>query len=190
MTSEDKRALRRAVIAARADHVAAIDADARDAAYAALAAHVLPHITDAAIVASYAAYGAEIDPVAIEAGVIAAGGRIAFPRVFALGQPLTFHLCAYQDLQTGFRGLREPPANAPIVDPEVVLVPLTAADRAGNRIGQGAGLYDRTLALRRVQTIGLAWPVQIVSAIAADAWDVPLDAIATPDGWIDCAAAR
>jgi 5-formyltetrahydrofolate cyclo-ligase len=190
MTQDDKRALRGAVLAVRAAHVAAIDATARDAAFAALAHRVLPQIAGAAIVASYAAYGDEIDPVAIEVGVQAAGGRIAFPRVVALGAPLVFHACDYAALVPGFRGLREPPLSAPVVDPDVVLVPLTAVDRAGNRIGQGAGLYDRTLAQLSVWTIGLAWPVQIVAGIAADLWDVPLDAVATPDDWIDCAAAR
>lgn len=190
MTLEDKRALRRAVLAARANFVARLDSAARGDAAIELARIVLPRVAGATIVASYAAYGDEIDPAAIEAGIVETGGSIAFPRVTALGQPLTFHICRFENLQAGFRGLREPPADAPTVNPDVILVPLTAVDRAGNRIGQGAGLYDRTLALRSVRTIGLAWPVQIVDRIAADPWDMTIDAIATPGEWIDTAAAR
>jgi 5-formyltetrahydrofolate cyclo-ligase len=73
----------------------------------------------------------------------------------------------------------------------VVLVPLVLGDRQGNRIGHGKGHYDRALAHLReggdVFTIGIAWENQISEIpIAADPWDIPLDAIATPAEWIDC----
>jgi 5-formyltetrahydrofolate cyclo-ligase len=187
-TRTEKRALRAAVLAARAAYVAGLNAAARQAAAQALAQVAVRHLRGAAVVASYAAYGDEIDPSAIETALLAAGSTIAFPRVSALGQPLTFHRCTFADLQPGFRGIAEPPADAPEVHPDVVLVPLTAVDAHGNRIGQGAGLYDRTLALRRVATVGLAWPAQIVRCVPASAWDVPLDAVASPDGWLQCCA--
>ena len=61
---------------------------------------------------------------------------------------------------------------------------------AGNRIGQGQGHYDRALARLResgaVRTIGIGWDVQVWdSGIPADPWDVPLDAVATPQIWIE-----
>ena len=39
--------------------------------------------------------------------------------------------------------------NAPEVDPDILLVPLLAFDRAGQRIGYGAGYYDMTIARLR-----------------------------------------
>jgi 5-formyltetrahydrofolate cyclo-ligase len=88
-------------------------------------------------------------------------------------------------------GVLQPPAGAPALAPDTVLVPLVAADRRGNRIGHGKGHYDRALAHLReggaVFTIGIAWELQIAEeAIPADPWDVPLDAIATPGEWIEC----
>jgi 5-formyltetrahydrofolate cyclo-ligase len=55
----------------------------------------------------------------------------------------------------------------------------------------GKGHYDRALAHLReggeVFAIGLGWEPRILGhPIPADAWDVALDAIATPGEWIDC----
>ena len=88
-------------------------------------------------------------------------------------------------------GVLQPSAEAEALAPDVVLVPLVAADRRGTRIGHGKGHYDRALAHLRegggVFTIGLGWEPQILDdPIPADPWDVPLDAIATPGEWIDC----
>ena len=147
-----------------------------------------PRIETGVTVGSYAARGDEIDPRFVEAGLKSTGRPIAFP--IAEGDRLTFHLCDYAALLPGYRGILEPPANAPQVTPAVILVPLVAADLRGNRIGQGGGHYDRTLAALRanrpVIAIGLAWEVQIVAAIPADLWDQPLDWLATPERLVDC----
>ena len=69
--------------------------------------------------------------------------------------------------------------------PDVILLPLIGFDRALNRLGQGAGYYDRACAaLPDARRIGLAWNVQEWPALPADPWDVPLDAVATQREWI------
>ena len=85
----------------------------------------------------------------------------------------------------------QPPAQSPVLSPDVVLVPLVLADRRGNRIGHGKGHYDRALSHLRaagpVFTIGIGWEDQIVdSPLPADPWDVGLDAVATPREWVAC----
>ena len=66
---------------------------------------------------------------------------------------------------------------------QVVVVPLVGFDRSGNRIGMGAGYYDRALAdfdsQRRTVFVGLAHSCQEVAKITPQAWDIPLDYIAT-----------
>ena len=69
----------------------------------------------------------------------------------------------------------------------VVLVPLVAFDDAGNRIGMGAGYYDRSFAFRRTAApppwlVGVGYEFQRVPALAAQPWDVPLDAVLTERG--------
>ena len=140
-------------------------------------------------IAVYAAYGAEIDPVAIVERLARQGRTLLWPKVDAASEALTFHACAPDALVPGFRGLPEPPVDAPAMRPDVVLLPLVGADLAGHRIGQGGGHYDRTLAALRgsgapVLTIGLAWEVQLVAAVPAERWDQRLDALATPARWI------
>ena len=76
---------------------------------------------------------------------------------------------------------------------DLVLVPLVAADPDGNRIGMGAGCYDRCFAfLRSGQTgagpglIGIAYDFQLQEAIEIRDWDVSLSAIVTETRVIRC----
>jgi 5-formyltetrahydrofolate cyclo-ligase len=78
-------------------------------------------------------------------------------------------------------------------DIELVLVPLLGFDRRGNRLGSGAGYYDRSFAFlttgerpRPPVLVGIAYACQEVPALAAEAWDVPLDFVATERELIDC----
>ncbi len=73
---------------------------------------------------------------------------------------------------------------------DLILVPLVGFDRAGNRLGMGGGFYDRSLAFLRFRRhwkkphlVGLAFELQQVDTIEADEWDVPLQGIATENGF-------
>ena len=76
----------------------------------------------------------------------AAGARLALPVVAGKGKPLIMRAYAFgQELNAGVWGIREPKDDAPEVDPDILIVPLAAFDRRGNRIGHGAGYYDMTI---------------------------------------------
>ncbi len=64
---------------------------------------------------------------------------------------------------------------------DLILLPLVAFDKHGNRLGMGAGFYDRTLSNRGRHTllIGLAHSCQETDNIARQHWDIPLHAIVT-----------
>ncbi|WP_164155471.1 5-formyltetrahydrofolate cyclo-ligase [Sandarakinorhabdus rubra] len=181
MTKTD---LRRQYRAARKAFVASLGPGAREMLERALADHALPAVAGASMVGSYAALGDEIDPVWIEKRI----GPHAFPRV--AGPDLVFHNCDWADLKPGFQNIPEPPATAPVVQPDVLLVPLLAVTPSGVRLGQGRGYYDRALARLRAQrpvlAVGLAWECQIADSLPADPWDAPLDMIATPTRLVDC----
>lgn len=183
--ADAKQAQRRAARAARAAFVSSLLPEDRTRLEAALVPVVGPAIRSARAPASYAAQGAEIDPVAIEKSI----GAHAFPRVS--GDTLFFHLAEWSALAPGFGGIPEPAADAPLVTPDLLLVPLLAATTDGRRLGQGGGFYDRTLrrlrADGRMIAIGLAWDVQIVSDLPVDPWDERLDFVATPTRLVDCA---
>jgi 5-formyltetrahydrofolate cyclo-ligase len=66
---------------------------------------------------------------------------------------------------------------------ELAFVPLVAFDNDGNRIGHGAGYYDRFLSKNpHVYRLGLAFETQRVNSCHAQPWDVPLDALITEEG--------
>ncbi|MBS3960474.1 MAG: 5-formyltetrahydrofolate cyclo-ligase [Sandarakinorhabdus sp.] len=182
-TSRCRKAQRRQMREARAAFVCAIAPAVRRALEGAVASAILPRLGSPGILASYAAMGDELDPSATEEAARAAGWRIAYPRITP-GAPLSFHEAARASLLPGRLGIPEPAPESRIVRPDVVLVPLIGADRKGNRLGQGGGFYDRTLAVLRASgpllAIGLGWDVQIADHIRAEPWDQPLDAVATP----------
>ena len=183
-----KTELRRHYRAARKAFVAALPAGEREALERNLAAVVAPALPALRMAGSYAAVGDEIDPMWIEKRM----GPHAFPRI--AGQDIMFHQAEWSELKPGFQNIPEPPATAPVVHPDVLLVPLLAVTLSGVRLGQGRGYYDRALAaLRRRQpvlAIGLAWECQIAPALVADPWDMPLDMIATPQRLVDCHKSR
>ena len=80
---------------------------------------------------------------------------------------------------------------------DLVLVPLVAFDRRGQRLGYGGGYYDRSFAFLNEQArptepllVGIAYDFQEVEAIEPARWDVPLDFVATDRELIDCHAER
>lgn len=70
---------------------------------------------------------------------------------------------------------------------DIILMPLTAFDRQGNRIGSGGGWYDRTLAeIVGPKRVGIAYAVQEVPSLVAESWDIPLHFVLTEHECIAC----
>lgn len=80
-----------------------------------------------------------------------------------------------------------PHAEAEVLDPSVVLVPLAAFDVRGHRIGYGAGYYDRAIAKLvdkglAPRLIGIAFDCQEVSQVPDEPHDVVIPEILTESG--------
>lgn len=180
-----KSALRTTYLASRATYVAGLGPSERVRLNADLTT-ILTINLGPGTVSGYSAFGDEIDPGGL--------GRVSLYPLVNRGAALSFHRCTAADLVPGTFGVREPVRGTPVGIPDIVLVPLLAVDAGGNRIGYGAGHYDRALAqlraTRRVVAVGVAWDMQLVDALPADPWDEPLDALATPSGWRDFARRR
>lgn len=162
-----------------------------DTAARALASHAFPlPITPGAIVAGYSPIRSEIDPVPLMQSLATQGARLALPVIIARDEPLMFRVWdAASALVAGSLGILEPPPEAPQLMPDILLVPLAAFDRAGHRIGYGAGHYDRTFAqLRAIKpftAIGLAFDTQEIESIPMQPHDVALDYVLTETRVID-----
>jgi 5-formyltetrahydrofolate cyclo-ligase len=138
------------------------------------------------IVAGYMPIGSEANPGKILAIARAAQCIIALPYVVSKLAPMRFLIWNKGDtLCPGPFGLLQPHTENRVVIPDIALVPLIAFDRQCNRLGQGAGHYDRALSiLDDVTAVGISWSAQEAPHIPADPWDIPLNAILTEKEWI------
>lgn len=133
----------------------------------------------------------EADPMPLAEVLAKAGVTTALPLTLARGQPLQFRFWKPGDAHdTGPWGIGTPAADAPLVEPDVLFVPLAAFDRRGARLGYGAGFYDATLEwLRRhkpVRAIGVAFSCQEVLFLPTEPHDQPLDMVVTERDLILC----
>lgn len=120
--------------------------------------------------------------------------RLGMMRFSALGVPLALPVVTGTELvfrrwqpgealKSGPFGLSEPFDMAEALNPVAMIVPLSAFDRRGHRIGYGAGFYDKAIsrltALTRPFTIGVGFSVQEINEVPDEPHDIPLDLIIT-----------
>ena len=89
-------------------------------------------------------------------------------------------------VRTGF-GTSGPGPEAEVLEPDVLIMPLSSFDARGNRLGYGAGHYDRAIARLRAGgksplLVGAAFTVQESAALPVQDHDVALDMILTEQG--------
>jgi 5-formyltetrahydrofolate cyclo-ligase len=166
---------------------AALFAAARAEASAAVARHFFDGIVlqPGEIVAAYWPIRDELDCQPILVKLMDDLQPVCLPLVLGPDEPLELRLWEQGSplYPSGF-GTLAPSELAPIVEPDVVLVPLLGFDKFGTRLGYGGGYYDRTLAAmhKAPRLIGLAFASQEIEEIPRDSHDVPLDAVVTEAG--------
>ena len=179
-----KESLRRLALDARKAFVATISDAERTLLEQRLAQKLTSLCSEAKVVGGYAPLGSEISPLLAIEEARAVGRIVAYPAFDHPAKPFKFR--AGDPLEPGPFGIMQPKSRAPVVEPDLILVPLIAIDGGGTRLGRGKGHYDRSLVRLRksgAQLIGVGWKLQrLVEAIPADEWDVPLDGFASPDG--------
>ncbi len=144
-------------------------------------------------IAVYLAMRGEVDLAPVFASAWRAGSQLYAPRVTSRRRRgLTFVPLAHGvRTRAGAFGIDEPVASAgtrwTALHLDAVLLPVVGFDAEGNRLGMGAGFYDRALrgrrrpgsGWRRPRLIGIAFACQQVPHIEPSSWDVPLDLIVT-----------
>jgi len=147
-------------------------------------------------IAIYLAMPGEVDPATILRDARRAGCEIFVPQVASRRRGRMNFVPLRPDtlLRPNAYGIAEPVARAgeqvrPL-ELDLVLMPVVGFDRDGNRLGMGAGYYDRALKhrrdaarhWRRPRLVGLAFACQEVESIVRSPWDVTLDAVVTERG--------
>jgi 5-formyltetrahydrofolate cyclo-ligase len=144
----------------------------------------------------YVANDGELDPEPLLRRLLQSRKRVALPVVGARGEMRFYRYRRDTPMVENRFGIPEPAAAAPLVSPlsvDLLLLPLVAFDASGNRLGMGAGFYDRYLGRLppglRPRLIGLAHEAQrSPEPLPAAPWDVPLDGVLTDAGWHPAAA--
>lgn len=179
-----KESLRRLALDARKAFVATITDMERTLLEQRLAQHLTSLCAEAKVVGGYAPMGSEISPLLAMEEARAVGRIVAYPAFDHPSKPFKFR--AGDPSEPGPFGIMQPKPTAPLVEPDLILVPLIAIDGNGTRLGRGKGHYDRALARLKksgARLFGVGWPLQrLVDTIPADEWDVPLEAFASPEG--------
>ena len=179
-----KESLRRAALDARKAFVRTLSDADRARLEHRLAEHLTSLFAGVAVVGGYCPLGSEISPLPAMEEARSVGAIAAYPSFPNPAKP--FRFLAGDPLEPGPFGIMQPARRHPAVEPDLVLVPLLAIDCDGTRLGRGKGHYDRALvSLKKkgARLVGVGWPLQrLAETIPADAWDVPLDGFASPDG--------
>jgi 5-formyltetrahydrofolate cyclo-ligase len=146
----------------------------------------LPEYLSAQMVLLYASFRSEVETMSIIRESIAKGKRVVVPKVDAEMHMLRLYEIKNTDeLHDGYMGIPEPVLRderiVPIEDIDLIIVPGTAFDFSGNRLGYGGGYYDILLSKRsrKIPAIALAYEEQLVDSIPSEEHDINVDMIVT-----------
>lgn len=167
------------------------EADRREAsqAIAACAGDILAPLLPGTI-AFYRPIGSECDTAALIDMARSHGAALGLPAIVD-ETTIVFRRYRFGDrLVAGGFGTSAPAPDEPLVEPDVIVLPVVAFDRRGARLGYGRGHYDRAItalreAGRKPKLLGIAFSVQEIARIPAEPHDVHLDWIVTEKETLD-----
>jgi len=141
----------------------------------------LPEFATARVIMFFASFRSEVETGRMIRRALHVGKRVVLPKVHGNELALYEINDFDSDVAPGAWGIPEPKALIPAALDEIdlMVIPGAAFDRQGNRLGYGAGFYDRLLFSFRKPTVALAFEAQIVHEVPADNYDVPVQKIVT-----------
>jgi 5-formyltetrahydrofolate cyclo-ligase len=188
-----KPALRARALARRGE--TSVEAAAAYAAHLAAEGLALVLRLRPAVVSAYFPLAGEPSTLQLLENLAEAGVKTALPITGRRGTPLVFRLWRPgEPTLQGKMAIEEPLPAAPEAAPDLLFVPLAAFDRAGHRIGHGAGFYDRTLAELRAKkpvcAVGVAYASQEFPEVPHEEHDECLDYVLTERELMSCRVLR
>ncbi|MBA2943171.1 5-formyltetrahydrofolate cyclo-ligase [Paenibacillus sp. CGMCC 1.16610] len=139
---------------------------------------------------TYMPFRSELDVAPLMEWCWQQGIRVLVPKVVADTKTMNLHIIhAYDDLESGAWGIREPHCNVPIEQDlstiSMILVPGLAFDMDFGRLGYGGGFYDRFMqlfaarGLKRPFAVAAAFDKQLIPAVPSSWHDFRVDGIVT-----------
>ena len=138
-------------------------------------------IQNASCVMAYCSYKNEPELMGFVHALLDLGKNVALPYVTGDDNLIAVDYNYESVMKSNIFGIPEPVIRneSEKVEPDVVLVPGVAFDAALNRIGYGAGYFDRFLKESYALKVGICFDMQIVPCIIAQPYDVCMDIIVT-----------
>ncbi|OGW74836.1 MAG: 5-formyltetrahydrofolate cyclo-ligase [Nitrospirae bacterium RIFOXYB2_FULL_43_5] len=153
----------------------------------------LPEFTDAKTILFYASFRSEVDTIEMIKISLGQGKRAVLPKVDKKNKMLKlYEIKDINEFAKGYIGILEPSVSEErltgLDDIGLVIIPGTAFDISGNRLGYGAGFYDRLLAgiKNKIPVIAPAYEEQVVENIPSEPHDVKVTKIVTDKRVIEC----
>jgi 5-formyltetrahydrofolate cyclo-ligase len=141
----------------------------------------LPELAASSTIMFFASFRSEVETVPMIRRALAEGKRVVLPKVKGRDLAL-FEIRDFdRDVSAGAWGILEPHENEPAAldAVDLMVMPGLAFDEHGNRLGYGAGFYDKLLVSFTKTTVALAFEAQIVPEVPAARHDVPVKKIVT-----------
>lgn len=133
------------------------------------------------VVMFFASFRSEVETEHMIRRALASGKRVVLPKVTG-GNLGLFEIRDFdRDVSPGAWGIPEPHESRPahLGDIDLIIMPGAAFDEQGNRLGYGAGFYDKLLPDFPKTTVALAFEVQMVPRVPASPHDIPVRKIVT-----------
>jgi len=148
----------------------------------------------------YASFGSEVDTMRCISHALRLGKRIVLPVVDTVHKRLRlYEIEDISELTPNYMGIPEPVATrargVKLNEIDLGIIPGIGFDLSGNRLGYGAGYYDRLLAYKiknppsqrgHIPTLALAFEEQIVERIPSESHDIKVDIIITEKRIVFC----
>lgn len=146
----------------------------------------------------YASFKSEVNTIRCIEHSLRLGKRIALPVIDKVHKRLKiYEIKDPSELVNNYMGIPEPvearARNVKLDEIDIIIVPGIGFDLMGNRLGYGAGYYDRLLAYKKdsgikghIPTIALAFEEQIVEKLPSEPHDIKVDIIVTDKRTIIC----
>lgn len=169
---------------------ASIPADKKKEFDGAILSHIIRSelFQKASMILLYAPVGSEVSLLELVHTARSMGKPVAFPRCDTAKETMKFYMLAPEShLVSGAYGIPEPPAEAPLCEPDehaLCIVPALSFDVYGNRIGYGKGYYDKYLESFPGVSMGVLYAATMLKRIPTSAHDLPVHCMVTEHGLI------
>jgi 5-formyltetrahydrofolate cyclo-ligase len=132
----------------------------------------------------------EVDTIKFIKRCLENGKKVVVPVMVGEGKLKHIRIHSLDDLSENSMGIPEPALDnsgpVSVNELDLVVVPMVAGDRFKNRIGYGAGYYDRFLENCSALTVGLLFDCQIFDGkLPVQEFDIPLDILISESGIIE-----